>query len=48
MYVYSCHLNPIVVNETSILWAKLQGNADNRFYATRYDYLCIAKAMLDD
>ena len=28
--------------------AKLQGNADNRFYATRYDYLRIAKAMLDD
>ncbi len=27
---------------------KLQGNADNRFYATRYDYLRIAKAMLDD
>ena len=28
--------------------AELQGNADNRFYATRYDYLRIAKAMLDD
>ena len=28
--------------------AKLQGHADNRFYATRYDYLRIAKAMLDD
>jgi hypothetical protein len=27
---------------------KLQGNADNMFYATRYDYLRIAKAMLDD
>ena len=27
---------------------KLQGNADNIFYATRYDYLRIAKAMLDD
>ena len=28
--------------------AKLQGHADNRFYATRYDYLRVAKAMLDD
>ena len=28
--------------------AKLQGHADNRFYATRYDYLLVAKAMLDD
>jgi len=27
---------------------KIQGNADNMFYATRYDYLRIAKAMLDD
>ena len=27
---------------------KIQGNADNQFYATRYDYLRIAKAMLDD
>ena len=27
---------------------KLEGNLDNRFYATRYDYLRIAKAMLDD
>ena len=28
--------------------SKLMGNADNMFYATRYDYLRIAKAMLDD
>lgn len=28
--------------------SKLQGNADNMFYASRYDYLRIAKAMLDD
>ena len=27
---------------------KLQGHADNRFYATRYDYLRLAKAILDD
>ena len=27
---------------------KIQGNADNQFYATRYDYLRIAKAMLND
>ena len=26
----------------------IKGNADNQFYATRYDYLRIAKAMLDD
>ena len=24
------------------------GNADSMFYATRYDYLRIAKAMMDD
>ena len=28
--------------------SKLKGHADNRFYATRYDYLRIAKSMLDD
>ena len=28
--------------------SKLKGHADNRFYATRYDYLRIAKAILDD
>jgi len=28
--------------------SKEQGNANNMFYATRYDYLRIAKAMLDD
>ena len=33
---------------TRISGSKLQGNADNIFYATRYDYLRIAKAMLDD
>ena len=27
---------------------KLEGHADNRMYATRYDYLRIAKAILDD
>ena len=33
---------------SKISGSKLQGNADNIFYATRYDYLRIAKAMLDD
>jgi CubicO group peptidase (beta-lactamase class C family) len=33
---------------SKVLGPKLQGNADNIFYATRYDYLRIAKAMLDD
>ncbi len=41
------------IKNSVIFWkvknsSKEKGNANNMFYATRYDYLRIAKAMLDD
>ena len=41
------------IKDSVIFWkvknsSKEKGNANNMFYATRYDYLRIAKAMLDD
>ncbi len=41
------------IKDSVIFWkvknsSKEKGNANNMFYATRYDYLRIAKAMMDD